>query len=195
MDKFEELMGDIALSRKSEKESSYIENLLIEIIENGGYSCKTIADKFHCDISFSNEKHNALQYTQYYTITSKLIKGELNLEIENGISNGTQLISYSFEYDLIPSSRTVEVLKDIVLDEEKYKGSKFSFKKAELIFPRYKSEILELYRKQDYDNYVTGGGTNVTNRHYKTELDSIRELGLYWTCIYEEIEVDVNFVN
>jgi hypothetical protein len=100
------------------------------------------------------------------------------------------LVSYDFEEDLIPTSKTIEVLKDIVLDESFYKTDILK-EKANSLLRAHKSNILKLYSERGYDDYVTGGGTTVTDRHYQNSFDKYREMGLHWECVYEEIEVDI----
>jgi len=193
MDILLDLLQQVSETRNG-KESSLLELLIMDIVENGEDRFEWIEKKYHCQIFFSKEKHNVLQYTYYFTITSLLVDAELNLEIESGINNGTQFNGYSFSGSLLPESRMVEVLKDVVLDKSKYAGSRFSLQKARLVFPRYKEQILKLLKNRSYDNYVTGGGTEKTNKFYKTELDKIREFGIFWECIYEDVEADLNLV-
>ncbi len=65
-------------------------------------------------------------------------------------------------------------------------------KKARIIFEREKSKILDLYNKQNYDNYVTGGGSTYTDNYYKEQFKKYTDNGLYWKLIYKEVEVDRN---
>lgn len=171
--------------------SEYFENLMVAISEEGDNYSK-IEKKFHCEIDCNVEKHNQLQYTYYFTITSELIKGSLYIEMENGINNGTKINNISFENDFIPKSRTVEVLKDVVLDEERVINGGYSLVKAKAVFPNYKKKLLELHNNSSYDNYVTGGGTTKTDNYYNSEYDKIRNMGLFWKYIYEEKEVDIS---
>jgi hypothetical protein len=175
------------------QKSDYYENLMNAISEEGD-SYSGIEKKFHCEIDCNKEKHNQLQYTYYFTITSPLMKGTMYIEMENGINNGSQINDISFENDLMPKSRTIEVIKDVVLDEKRVVENGFSLIKAKAVFPRYKNQILELNKKQGYDDYVTGGGTNKTDNFYKNQFDKIREIGLFWKYIYEEIEVGLTLV-
>jgi len=192
MDKLLDLLQEVSEARNG-KSSHLVEQLVYDIIENGEDKFEWIEKKYHCEISFSKEKHNVLQYTYYFTITSLLVDAELDLEIESGISNGTRFNGYSFSYSLLPKSKTIEVLKDVVLDESKYYvGSGLSLHKARAVFPRYKEQILKIIKNRSYDNYATGGGTEKTNKMYKNELDKIRDFGIFWECIYEDKEVDIN---
>jgi hypothetical protein len=162
MDIILDLLKDISFQRNG-KESAYLDNLIEAILTNGGHKYCDIETEYHCEISHSSEKHNQLQYTEYYTITSPLIDAELSFEVENGINNGTEMVKYSFSGSLLPTSRTIEVLKDVILNEEKYINSKFSVEKARAMFPEYKKRIKTLYSKQGYDDYVTGGGRKEYN--------------------------------
>ena len=193
MNIYDDLYAEIEEVR-SKGVPSFLDQLIEDVLCDGDYP-SSINKKYHCEITCRKEKHNSLQYTYYYTITSKLINVTLYLEVENGISNGTQLNSYSFHSSCEPKSRVVEVMKDIVLDESRYTHSRFSVDKARVVFPHHKDKILDLLRKKDYDSYVTGGGTCKTNSYYKDEFNKYEDMGLFWKCIYEEQEVDINFVN
>lgn len=173
--------------------SKYYNDLLEAISQNGGGNWDNINMFFHCYVDESIEKHHELQYTHYFTITSDLIGGEMNIEMENGINNGTVINSISYSGSLKPSSKTIEVIKDVILDEERVVKEGFSLEKARLLFPSYKNKILKLNKESDYDSYVTGGGTNKINNHYNNKFNEIRDLGIFWTYEYEEIEVDINF--
>ena len=185
MELLDVLLEEISIERKYKK-SKYLENLIEEIFEEGCYDLSKIEKKYHCSIYTSKEKHNALQFTLYHTITSDLIKGELNLEIEDGINNGTQLNDYSFENALEPEKRTVQVVKDVILDEREYEEGSFFKRKSQAILDRDKHLIFEHIRKDNYDNYVTGGNSKMKSEALWTEL--------HLEYIYEEIEIDPNIV-
>lgn len=193
----EELFNEIKEKRNG-KESNYLDNLIQEIYEADCYDLSKVEKKFHCSIDRSIDKIHQLQSIFYYTITSPWINGELNLEVESGINNGTQMNSYSFEGDVKPDTKTVEVLKDVVLDVERYKSFEakergFTIEKGQRLLNEHKSSLLKLHKNQSYDNYVTGGGTNVTDKHYANEAGKLRDLGLYWEYIYEEIEIPIYY--
>lgn len=151
------------------------------------------------DISFSFEKIHALQRNMCINISNDDF--ELELLFEDGINDGTQLNEYSIN----PSSsftsekREVEILKDIELDEhaielyELSEGRKVCRTKAQIILDQNKSKIEKLIRNQNYDNYVTGGGTSKTDRYYDKELSNLRSKGVFWKSVYETIEIDANF--
>lgn len=206
MEKIHELFSEIEEARNY-KESQYLNNLIEALFESSTKEeILRMQKKYHCDIYMSKEKHNALQYTYYFEITSELIKGELYLEIESGISNGTLLVNYSFITDLKPTSRTVDVLKGVVFSEKGFENWISVYKNmtdvrknqlrqiAESLFTNNKDKILRLYKNQNYDNYVTGGGTNKTDKYYDDEIQLLKDRGCFWECVYEEIETDINFV-
>lgn len=168
------------------QESKYYDDLLNAIAENVGGDWSHINKKFHCYVDESKEKHNELQYTHYFTITSELMKGEMHIEMENGIKNGTVINDISFGSNFKPTSRTVEVLKDIVLDNGFYEKGSFLERKAQSVLDANKNKLFEFHRQNNYDNYVTGGNS-------KMKMDDLlSQLELKY--IYEEVEADVNFV-
>lgn len=170
------------------KECQFLDSLIDELFEispDEEKNINRIESKFHVKISGTSEKFSSLQYTYHYEITSNLIDQALFLEIESGINNGTMLLSYSFESSSAPSSRTVEVLKDVVLDERWYLTS-FHLRKAQAILNRDKHLIFEFHRKNNYDNYVTGGHSKLKASGLWTDL--------HLEYIYEEKEVGPNFV-
>lgn len=185
-------------------------DLFLEKLCGIDVACKVeiseLETEFSCRISIDTEKHNQLQYTHYYEVDFN--KEEcFFVEIENGINNGTVLISAEWGISTKKSTKIVEVLKDVVFDEEAFgkwyekmyqghqkENKEFSIRKGKAILNSYKSELLDLHRKQNYDNYVTGGGTNKTDKHYQSKFDKISDLGVFWKYIYEEREVDCNFL-
>jgi hypothetical protein len=168
------------------QKSKYYDDLLNEIAENLGSKWDKINQKFHCCVDESIEKHNRLQYTHYITVTSELMEGEMHIKIENGINNGTVINDVSFDGSFKPTSRTVEVLKDIILDSSFYEKGSFLQIKAQAVLDANKSKLFEFHRQNNYDNYVTGGNS-------KMKMDDLlSQLELEY--IYEEVEADINFV-
>jgi hypothetical protein len=168
------------------QDSKYYEDLLNEIVEKGDSNWDKVNKKFHCYIDESKEKHNSLQYTHYFTVTSELMEGEMYIVMENGINNGTVINDVSFDSSFKPTSRTVEVLKDIVLDSSYYEKGSFLERKAQAVLDANKSKLFDFHRQNNYDNYVTGGNS-------KMKMDDLLSQ-LELDYIYEEVEADVNFV-
>lgn len=172
------------------QESKYYDDLLNEIVENAGENTNSkwdkINQKFHCSVDELKEKHNSLQYTHYFTVTSELMEGEMHIVMENGINNGTVINDVSFNGSFKPASRTIEVLKDIILDSSFYEKGSFLERKAKAVLNSNKSKLFEFHRQNSYDNYVTGGNS-------KMKMDNLlSQLELKY--IYEEVEADINFV-
>lgn len=175
--------------------------LLIEADPNIEEELSRIGKKFNCTISADVEKHHSLQYTYYYECDFGL--GEsFYAEIESGINNGSQINSSEWGFDTKENTKHVEVLKDVVFDDgafDAWYGPSDSRKgsvkrKAKLIFNNNKQRLLDLHRQQSYDNYVTGGGTNKTDRHYKGEFSDMKTKGVFYEYVYEQMEVDRNFI-
>ncbi len=146
---------------------------------------KTLEEKYNCEISCDIEKHNALQYTYFYDVDFGL-KENFFVEIESGRNNGTQLNSEEWGIDTKETTKTIEVLKDFVLDMNFYKKESFFAKKAQAVLDANKSKLFKFHRKNNYDNYVTGG-------HSKMRLDPLLSQ-LHLENVYKETEVDCNFI-
>lgn len=144
-----------------------------------------LEQKYGCNISLEVEKVNVLQHTYFYELDFGK-EENLFIEIESGINYGTQ-VNHS-EWGVSTKSRTVivDVLKNIVLDEEYYRGKGVLRAKAAAILQNNREKLFEFHRKNNYDNYVTGGNS-------KLQLDPLlAELKLKY--IYEPLEVDRNFI-
>lgn len=146
---------------------------------------KTLEEKYKCSISCDIEKHNVLQHTYFYEVDFG-VEEKFFVEIESGINNGTQLNNEEWGFDTKKTTKTIQVLKDIVLDMSFYEKGSFIAKKAQAVLNANKSKLFEFHRKNDYDNYVTGG-------HSKMKLDSLLSQ-LHLDYIYDEQEVDCTFV-
>jgi hypothetical protein len=183
----------------------------IQKIIDHALSCNIYKDKLiDGDIWSINqdvEKHNALQYTHYiylYKESDNKYDEEITMEYENGINNGTVLRSYCLEGGSIaPAFRTIEVLEDLELDWDEVVKN-FQFKNntneepikeiAEIIFKREKPKIMKVYSNQNYDNYVTGGGTNIINKAYKYKFQYFHDKGLFWILKYKKVQADINYI-
>lgn len=203
------------LTKKEPKPNSSISDELIDTIieelvqwnhhdDKERKQIREIEKRYGVDyISVDVEKHNQLQYTYYFEIDFDTVD-IYYIEIENGINNGTQINSQGWGTGTKPESRTVEVLKDVVFSEEKFKKwcldkklksdvISFFHRQATNMLENKKDFIKEIHRKQNYDNYVTGGGTHKTDKAYNDWYQEFNDKGCFWEFVYEEIEVDPNF--
>jgi len=158
---------------------------LCEIDPNYESEVKALEEKYKCSISCDIEKHNSLQYTYFYEVDFGL-EDNFFVEIESGINNGTQLNHEEWGIDSKETTKIVEVLKDIVLDMDYYEQGSFMAKKAQAVLDANKNKLFEFHRKNNYDNYVTGGNS-------KLKLDPLLSQ-LHLDYVYEEKEVDCNFI-
>ena len=146
-----------------------------------------IETKFSCDVYQMTEKLSSLQFNFTYEVTWEGHDKKLCVEIESGQNNGTQVNEVEWiglDESCTPKTRTISVLKDIVLDTSAY-GNSFELKKAQAVFNRRKNELFEHYRRNAYDKYVTGNNTSL-------QLDPLlNQLSLNY--IYKEEEVDINY--
>lgn len=145
------------------------------------------------EMSLSKEKHDALNYTYHVSLWKADDEDEcVELSFYTGIDVGCELIDYSLGgLSLADKPMMQRVMYDLELDLSKIKNG-VNISLAQIILDGAKEEIMDIYSKQGYDNYVTGGGTSVTNKHYKEKIEKFNNLGLYWNCLYREEEFDRN---
>lgn len=146
------------------------------------------------EMSLSKEKHDALNYTYHISLWKTNNEDEsVELSFYTGIDVGCELVDYSLGgLSLADKPMMQKVLYDLELDLSRMKeGVNVSL--VQSMLDGYKEEIMEIYSKQNYDNYVTSGGTSSTNKYYKEKLEKFNERGLYWNCLYRDEEFDRNF--
>lgn len=127
---------------------------------------------------------------------------EVELLYENGINNGTQLNDYSINptKSFTRASREYEIVTGVELDMDQIKqwekatGKKCSIQKAQILLDRHKPEIMKLIKDQNYDNYVTGGGTNKTDSYYRKKKDELKDMGVFWKVITKTEETIADFI-
>ncbi len=151
-------------------------------------------------VSCSREKINQLQENVCVSIYNDDF--EIELMYENGINNGTQLNDYAInpndsmtnvkrEYDVIIG---LELDIDAIDAWSRRTGIKYSITKAQALLDNETPEILKLIKDQNYDNYVTGGGTNKTDNYYQNKRNGLNDRGLYWKTKTKTHSVPANFV-
>lgn len=157
-------------------------------------------DKDGMCISCSREKIHQLQENVCVEISDEDGNVLLELLYENGINNGTRLNDYRIDpsKSFTEAGRSFDILKDIALDEKKMRAigiikNDFDLKKAQALLDNVKPEIMKLIKDKSYDDYVTGGGTNKTNKHYRDSFEKFTSKGLYWIGVYETVTTTANF--
>ena len=167
-----------------------IDLLILRALEDDEYSSNG-----NWESSFSKEKHDALNHT-YHISLNKIDDPDEAVEVSfyTGIDVGCELVDYSLGgCSLAYRPMTQRVMYDLKLDVTRLsKGVAPDL--AQYKLNQHKDEIMDIYSKQGYDNYVTGGGTASTNSHYKEKLARFNDMGLHWECLYREEEFDRNFV-
>lgn len=171
-------------------ECDHIELLIMSLLEDD----KEIPSSYGWESSLTKEKHDQLNYSYHISLYREADDHEIEVTYYTGIDVGCEMVHYSLEGDSITNRpMMVSVLTDLELDLSLI-DSKVNLKLAQHMLDGSKESIMEIYSKQNYDNYVTGGGTTKTINHYKDEFQKYHNRGLYWTCIYREEEVDRNIV-
>lgn len=146
------------------------------------------------EISLSKEKHDALNYTYHFSLWKTDDDDEtVELSFYTGIDVGCELVDYSFEgLSLSDKPNMQRVMYDLELDLMLMDAG-VNLKAMQTMLDGAKESIMDIYSKQGYDNYVTGGGTLSTDKHYKEKFKTYHNRGLYWTCLYREEEFDRNY--
>jgi hypothetical protein len=192
MDILDDLIYDLKIELGKDS-ASKIDKFLDEVIEEPFEYWNDYSDYFYVTISI--EKINVLQENVCVNISFE--GNEVELMFENGIENGTQLNEYSINSDnsLTDGIREYEEVIDVVLDEEMVllHNPKASIKFANLMLEREKKGILKDIKNQNYDNYVTGGGTNKTDSFYKKKRYCLNNMGLYWKVVTKTHKIKANF--
>ncbi len=145
--------------------------------------------------SLTREKHDALNHTYHVSLNKVDDEDEIvEVSFYTGIDVGCELVDYSLGgCSLAHKPLTQSVMYDLKLDLARL-GEGVDLTLAQYKLNQHKDEIMGIYSKQSYDNYVTGGGTTSTDKHYKGKFERFTNMGLYWECLYREEEFDRNFV-
>ncbi len=168
----------------------------LEIIDNYIDTCydgEYDNDVWECECS--REKIHTLQDVFHFTFTkNRDYDNQVCMSLAQGVDYN-EVVDYNFEgVSEQYATQTQEILSDVVLDRRKVqdflRSKKPNWNLINMIFEEKKSKILELYSKQNYDDYVTGGGTTLTDSHYRNEFKKLNDRGLFWTCVYKTVEVD-----
>ncbi len=183
-------------------ESEVILRLIDKAIESDK-SC--LLEDGEWSLSLDVEKEHNLQF--YYSMSiSKPVPNSDDIEIsvsyENGINNGTQIIDYCLDgSSLCSPTKEVNVVTGITPDWERYDeqirasdNPEFLRRKIKAVIESKEKQILELYKNQNYDNYVTGGGTNITDKYYNDKIEKLHKANIFWVKIFNTIEADRTFV-
>jgi len=173
------------------------EDFIVEFGEENFKKIESILDLFEsepfCDfekdgitVSCSREKINQLQENVCVSISCDDF--DIELLYENGINAGTRLNEYRINpaSSFVNDKREYEVITGIELDIDAIDrwsamtGKEYSLQKAEFMLINNRDSILKLIKNQNYDNYVTGGGTTKTDRYYDQKKSELNERGLFW---------------
>ena len=150
------------------------------------------------DCSSFVEKHDALNYSYHFQMYRELEGSddeEVCVTFYTGVDVGCELVDYSLEgRSLVTGFKTVQVLKGIEVDWNQYPDAEgIRRNNIESIVMRHQDKILEMKAKQDYDNYVTGGGTVSTDTYYRDYFGKLRSRNIHWNYVYEDEEVYINY--
>lgn len=184
---------------------------------------QAIERKYGVSIAVDKEKHHALQYTYYYTVGFEGETEPFCVEIEDGINNGTEVVNQGWScktpnkrMDNVFIGIKANIKEMLKLSEKngdesfisigtaKQLANEFgisdikpvpnsAFFNALIKFKEHKKDIEKLYSQKSYDNYVTGGGTTVTDRYFASQFSKYTAMNLAWDCEFELQECDIHF--
>ena len=195
------------IEKYSEDEYKIIEKIINSACECSCAHKDYIQELGSWKCSLDIEKLDSLNFNYFINLYNENSGIEIDLDFGFGVDAPNDCVSYSFEgISGKYNDEVVSVLKDIILDEERIKEhfknkeniiknvpNEFIennlLRKARLIFEREKSKILDLYNKQNYDNYVTGGTLKI-DEYYNKEFKKYNDIGLFWNEVYEDVIVD-----
>ncbi len=190
MDEFSEEFLEFYTKEDLEIVNNYIDSAFDEKYSNDDWEC-----------SFDIEKIHAIQEVYHFTFTKDgHDDNPVCLSLAQGVDN-CDVVDYSLHgISEVDRPLMQEILSDVVMDKERIENflheknatSKINWNLVEMIFKGKKEQILDIYKKQGYDDYVTGGGTTKTDDHYGKAFDDLKKQGIFWTCVYKTIEVDRN---
>lgn len=151
--------------------------------------------------SHSIEKHNQLNHSYHFSFYQASNEdSEVCCTYYTGIDVGCEMVDYSLEGRSISHTKaTHRILTGIEPNWSIYelREGVISADRRSLIATVVKgseSEIMSIIGKQDYDNYVTGGGTCATNSFYQERLARFENRSVHWLPVYKEVEVDRNII-
>ena len=189
MNKEDDFNYDLLLTY-SEKEVEYITELVRSCLEDE----KELDSEFGWTSTLTKEKHDALNVSYHISLYRESDDHQVDVTFYTGIDVGCEMEHYSLDGDsIINRPNMVSVLVDLKLDFSMMDDGVCP-KKAQLMLDSAKQDIMDIYQKQNYDNYVTGGGTCKTDKAYRNEFEKYHERGLFWACVYEEQEFDRNIL-
>ncbi len=156
-------------------------------------------------LSLDVEKQHSLQFYYFMSISKPVLNSddrEISVSYENGINNGTQIIDYCLDgSSLCSPTKEINVIVGIKPDWQHYENQlnesdnpEFLRRKIKAVIEYREKQILELYKNQNYDNYVTGGGSNVTDKYYGDKFAKLHEQNIWWVKVYKAKKVDRVFV-
>ncbi len=184
-----------------------LENEIIETFNNTIWNeldsiLEQIIDNDFEDIEINNytitcSKEKVHQLQANICVSIEFADNEIELMYESGINNGTELNDYTInsKHSLTDVERHYDVVIDVIVDYDRMDllGVNYSKRKVEILLNNNKQELLSLVKNQNYDNYVTGGGTNKTNKYYKDKHEELNNKGLYFKYITETHTVMADF--
>tara|TARA_Y100001960_G_scaffold321323_1_gene395864 strand:- start:81988 stop:82617 length:630 start_codon:yes stop_codon:yes gene_type:complete len=192
----------------SEKEFKIIDKFITEKLEDFDTESEVIGD---WSLSLDIEKINCLNHDYHFSFEKEGREEAVTISFKTGIDVGCELMEYSLTGDSgLSIQKTVEVFSHIEIDwssvvnhynirsqvkaKDKSELPDLFVLKIENYLKNNKQSIEEKIRSKSYDDYVTGGGNVVCDKHYRSAFEEHKSKGFFWNEVYEETEVFRNLI-
>jgi hypothetical protein len=202
LEDFEEDFYNEGFTEDQYQQVSRFINIFLEEDETSIYK-----DNYECFCS--HEIPDRLNKILHIDIINEDLDMEICISFESGCNVGCELRDYSFNgSSLRYEPKYHEILDDVVVDWDRVdewkeeleilaKTKNISIKipsnnEIQSIFDENKDLIIKKHQEQEYDNYVTGGGTNLTDEYYRNFNINLNKQGVFYIKKYKTIQVDRN---
>jgi len=192
----------------SGEEFEKIDNFITEKLEDTNTESEVIGD---WSLSLDIEKINCLNHDYHFSFEKEGREEAVTISFKTGIDVGCELMEYSLTGDSgLSIQKTVEVFSHIEIDwssvvnhynirsqvkaKDKSELPNLFVLKIENYLKNNKQSIEEKIRSKSYDDYVTGGGNVVCDKHYRSAFEEHKSKGFFWNEVYEETEVFRNLI-
>lgn len=192
----------------SGEEFEMVDDFITKKLEDTDTEADVVGD-WH--LSLDIEKINCLNHDYHFSFEKEGREEAVTISFKTGIDVGCEMMDYSLTGDSCLSiEKTVEVFSHIEIDwssvvnhyntrsqvkaKDKSELPDLFVLKIENYLKNNKQSIEEKIRNKSYDDYVTGGGNVVCDKHYRSAFEEHESKGFFWNEVHEETEVFRNLI-
>lgn len=192
----------------SGEEFEMVDNFITKKLEDTDTEADVVGDWY---LSLDIEKINCLNHDYHFSFEKEGREEAVTISFKTGIDVGCEMMDYSLTGDSgLSIEKTVEVFSHIEIDwssvvnhyntrsqvkaKDKSELPDLFVLKIENYLKNNKKSIEEKIRNKSYDDYVTGGGNVVCDKHYRSAFEEHESKGFFWNEVHEETEVFRNLI-